>query len=147
MIGQHKDWLVQGFTLIEVLVSITIVAVLMGVGLVSFRSATVSARDARRKADIETVRQALVLYRSDTGCYPRRSGANLSTNYTNMVTTLSTVVGSQYLSSPLPQDPKNSIDGSSYRYDTTGTCNTSYASTFTLSATLENGTTYTVNNP
>ena len=141
---KHKSF---GFTLIEIMVTITIVAILATIGLVSFRGSVRNARDARRKADIETVRQALVLYRSDTGCYPRRTGANQAVNYNDMVQTLSTVVGAQYLSSPLPQDPKYAIDGSSYLYNTAGTCNVSYASTFTLTANLENGTTYTVNNP
>lgn len=60
----------EGFTLIEVLVAMTIVAVLMGLALVSYQGARKSARDGRRKADLEQVRSALEMCRADTGSYP-----------------------------------------------------------------------------
>ena len=60
----------KGFTLIEVLVAMTIVAVLMGLALVSYQGARKSARDGRRKADLEQVRSALEMCRADTGSYP-----------------------------------------------------------------------------
>jgi len=60
----------KGFTLIEVLVAMTIVAVLMGLALVSYQGARKSARDGRRKADLEQVRSALEMCRADSGRYP-----------------------------------------------------------------------------
>ncbi|NCS87105.1 MAG: prepilin-type N-terminal cleavage/methylation domain-containing protein, partial [Candidatus Pacebacteria bacterium] len=60
----------KGFTLIELLVVATIITILSAIGLVSFVNAGKGARDAKRKADLETVRQALVLRRSDLGNYP-----------------------------------------------------------------------------
>lgn len=60
----------NGFTLIELLVVATIIVVLSAIGLVSFTNAGKSARNSKRKSDLETVRQALVLYKSDTGSYP-----------------------------------------------------------------------------
>ncbi|PJC43527.1 MAG: hypothetical protein CO039_03740, partial [Candidatus Pacebacteria bacterium CG_4_9_14_0_2_um_filter_34_50] len=60
----------KGFTLIELLVVATIITILSAIGLVSFVNAGQGARDAKRKADLETVRQALVLRRSDLGNYP-----------------------------------------------------------------------------
>ena len=59
----------QAFTLIELLVVATIIGVLMSIAIVSFSNAQRNSRDAKRKADLETVRQALVLYRQDTGVY------------------------------------------------------------------------------
>lgn len=60
----------NGFTLIEILVAMTIVAVLMGLALVSYQGARKSARDGKRKVDLEQVRSALEMCRADTGGYP-----------------------------------------------------------------------------
>jgi general secretion pathway protein G len=64
---KRKDF---GFTLIELLVAMTIVAVLMGIALVSYQGAKKSARDGKRKADLEQIRSALEMCRTDTGSYP-----------------------------------------------------------------------------
>jgi len=60
----------KGFTLIELLVAMTIAAVLMGLALVSYQGARKSARDGRRKSDLEQIRSALEMCRADTGSYP-----------------------------------------------------------------------------
>lgn len=70
-----------GFTLIELLVAMTIVAVLMGIALVSYQGARKSARDGKRKADLEQVRSALEMCRTDAGNYPLgslSSGGNIT---------------------------------------------------------------------
>ena len=58
-----------GFTLIELLVAMTIVAVLMGIALVSYQGARKSARDGKRKADLEQVRSTLEMCSTDAGSY------------------------------------------------------------------------------
>jgi general secretion pathway protein G len=60
----------KGFTLIELLVAMTVIAVLTGMALVSFQGSRQSARDAKRKADLEQIRSALEMCRSDTNAYP-----------------------------------------------------------------------------
>ncbi|MBP7740744.1 type II secretion system protein [Candidatus Woesebacteria bacterium] len=125
----------KGFTLIELLVVATIITILSAVGLTSFINSGKSARDAKRKSDLETVRQALVLYRSDNGTYP--AGAGGAAGYTTAITALS---AGDYISSPTPADPKNNATYY-YRY-------TSNSTTFSLAATLEkDSTTYTLTNP
>jgi general secretion pathway protein G len=64
----------KGFTLIELLVVIAITGILIAVGLASYQKSIKLSRDARRKADLEQVRQALETYRSETGAYPATSG-------------------------------------------------------------------------
>lgn len=133
-----------GFTLIELLVVITIIAVLSGVAMVSFSAAGKGARDARRKTDLETIRQALVMYRSDNGCYPDPAAVGND---------VIAYLGAQdYLSEPLPEDPKNDA---TYFYTYTpsiiATCtnaNDSFSS-FELSVPLEKDPTnpYTVTSP
>lgn len=63
----------KGFTLIELLVAMTIVAVLLGLALVSYQGARKSARDGKRKTDLEQIRSALEMYKADNGHYPGSS--------------------------------------------------------------------------
>ncbi len=60
----------SGFTLIEILVVVTIIGLLAAVGTVSYTQFLKSSRDATRKADLENVRAALELYRSENNVYP-----------------------------------------------------------------------------
>lgn len=94
-----------GFTLIELLVAATIIIVLSAIGIVSYMNAGKSARDSRRKADIETVRQAMVLYRAENGVYP--SGGGTGHNTMIFIIRGEDLVNAGYLSEPKPVDPKN----------------------------------------
>ena len=60
----------HGFTLMELLISVAIVAILTAIGVVSYSSVNKRARDAKRKSDIEQVRSALEIYRNDNEHYP-----------------------------------------------------------------------------
>ncbi len=102
----------KGFTLIELLVTITIMMVVMGVSLVAFNATRASARDARRKADVEALRSALELYRSDLGGYPATL-ALLAPTYIAAI-------------------PTDSLAGRLYSYTPGGTA------TYTLCAAVEN---------
>ena len=104
-----------GFTLIELLVVISLIGVLMGILLVSFQGTRRSARDGRRKADLEQIRSALEMCRTDTGSYP--VGSSLPGTC------------SAYLPS-VPTDPLYPT----YQYPYSGAANT-----YTLCAYLEGG--------
>ncbi len=60
----------NGFTLIELLVVATIIIILATLGVVSYRNASIRSRNGKRKADLEVVRQAMIMYRSEEGQYP-----------------------------------------------------------------------------
>ena len=60
----------RGFTLIELVVVISILAILSGVLVPRVSSHLKAARDARRLADIKTVRSAIEQYYLDKGSYP-----------------------------------------------------------------------------
>jgi prepilin-type N-terminal cleavage/methylation domain-containing protein len=49
----------RGFTVIEVLVTLVVIGILLGLGTVGIRSSLANARDAERKADIETIARGL----------------------------------------------------------------------------------------
>ena len=111
-----------GFTLLEMLIVITIISILASIGLVSYTSFNKNSRDARRKADIEQIRAALELYRSNNGTYPLPAGTfGLAFGSGSLADTNNT-----YLSK-IPSDPKLNL---SYYY-------TSDASDYTLGALLE----------
>ena len=59
-----------GFTLIELLVVVAIIGILTSVGILSYRSTNQKARDGRRQAELEQIRTALEIYRSDENVYP-----------------------------------------------------------------------------
>lgn len=106
----------QGFTLIEILISIAIISVLTAIGIVSYVSINRNARDAKRRGDIEQIRSALELYRSDYGYYPALGGvwvdaATLDTRASDP--TLGLV--DAYLPT-IPTDPKGD---SPYMYEAT----------------------------
>jgi prepilin-type N-terminal cleavage/methylation domain-containing protein len=59
-----------GFTLFELLVSISIIAVMTAVAVVSFAGVSKKSRDARRIADLEKIRIALEAVRQVGNTYP-----------------------------------------------------------------------------
>lgn len=110
-----------GFTLIELMVVVLIIAILGAMGLAAYGEATQSARDGKRKSDMETVRQALLLHRQENTAFVT------ATNFNGITSALS----GTYLSNPLPVDPRNT--GTSVYSGTSG------GTTFCICALLENG--------
>ncbi|OGG23920.1 hypothetical protein A3A79_01830 [Candidatus Gottesmanbacteria bacterium RIFCSPLOWO2_01_FULL_43_11b] len=64
----------KGFSLIELLVVITIIAALVGVALPNFLGARQRAKDAKRKAELRELKSALRLYYNDFNSYPSGTG-------------------------------------------------------------------------
>ncbi len=49
----------RGFTIVEVLVTLVIIGIIMGLGTVGLRASLANGRDAERKADVETIARGL----------------------------------------------------------------------------------------
>lgn len=60
----------EGFTLIEVIIVLTLIGILVGLGLPQFQSAGKRAREAVLKEDLFQFRKAIDAYRTDKGKYP-----------------------------------------------------------------------------
>lgn len=60
----------SGFTLIELMVAISIIAILAAVGLVSYSSAQKVSRNSKRIQDLKAIQTALETYRTANGSYP-----------------------------------------------------------------------------
>jgi type II secretion system protein G len=67
-----------GFTLVELLVAITILGVLATVGLSTFTSAQARGRDTQRKSDLKQIVTALELYYSDHETYPASNSGKIA---------------------------------------------------------------------
>mgnify|MGYP001598233329 FL=1 len=124
---QKKIQSILGFTMIELLVAATILSILAAIGLVSFSSANVRARDGKRKADLEQARSALELYRSDVGYYPK----SYSLSNTSWNTVISIINAAGYLNSTTMTDPKN-VTPYQYEFSSDAT-----GKTYQVCATLE----------
>ena len=68
----------NGFTLVELLVVMSIIGVLAALAVGSFRTAQMRGRDATRKSDLKQISNALELFYADYGRYPAASGGRIS---------------------------------------------------------------------
>lgn len=63
-----------GFTLVELLLVMVIIAILAGIALPLLRGAVARADAARVRADVRQIEVAALQYREDAGRFPARSG-------------------------------------------------------------------------
>lgn len=106
----------KGFSLVELLVVITIIAILSVVAYTAVGGQTVKAKNSRRLSDTNTIQQALELYFVKNGSYP----VNLADMGKDIV-------------SRIPTDP----GGDSYEYRRGDAIGTGSSKTYVLVATME----------
>jgi prepilin-type N-terminal cleavage/methylation domain-containing protein len=116
----------KSFTLIEILVAITIIAIISGLIIVSLNGASSASHNAKRKTDIDALRSVLLLYGLENGSYPTQTLCNIGQDCDD----LDSALIPDYFSS-LPLDPVSGY----YTYDSDGT-------DFTISTVLSNSYTY-----
>jgi general secretion pathway protein G len=121
-----------GFTLIEILVVVAIIALLAGTVLVGLATVTQKGRDARRISDLKSIQAGLELYFTKNGCYP--SGGSTGTSCGNggamTLADLKNVLALATIGvNNTPDDPRAN-SGTHYLYGSDG-------SDYRLEATLE----------
>lgn len=125
----------RGFTLIEILLVITIIAILAAIVLVGLNSARSKARDAERLTDLQTIASALEFYYDDTGHYPIATGQVTECEHAgNWIPDGTNYNWSSKYIATLPRDPAENCSGSNpqtYAYQSDGV-------TYQLTTTLEN---------
>ena len=138
----------KGFTLVEMLVVISIISTLSSVVLSSVNSARSRARDAQRISDLGEMKKALALYYDEYGYYPDASITEYSSTGTspewNTVGNPLYALVTQGFISRLPVDPKNTPVGNhaynsatSYAY-MYSTYENNYKTNYDLITRLEN---------
>lgn len=85
----------KGFTLVELMVVITVIAILMTIAVISFTRVQRQARDTKRKSDIRTLSTALQVYFTEFQKYPVGSGYIASSLTTLTPTYLPTLPSGQ----------------------------------------------------
>ena len=75
-IKHHMNKQNKGFTLIEVLIVISIIGLLSAVTLIGLGGFRASGRDARRVADLRQIQNGLEVYYARNNSYPAAAGGN-----------------------------------------------------------------------
>lgn len=60
----------KGFTIVELLIVIVVIAILAAITIIAYNGIQQRGRDSARKADFQTLQNALESYHSDKGAYP-----------------------------------------------------------------------------
>jgi prepilin-type N-terminal cleavage/methylation domain-containing protein len=142
----------KGFTLIEILIVVAIIAILASVVLIGLGPTQQSGRDARRLSDLQEIQNGLELYYSKCGLYPGAgdaactqalpgaavkypAGNTLATFYGAVATNIA-AAGIAGLGN-FPQDPTT---GASYYYapNSNGAAANGPATAYVIGAKLEN---------
>ena len=102
----------KGFTLIEIIITTALIAILTVVPVLSYNAIQKNARDTRRKQDLDRINTALTEYRNQEGEYPPDSDLQplLDGGYMQVVPT-----------DPLDKDNTDPLYGYVYESDSTGT--------------------------
>jgi prepilin-type N-terminal cleavage/methylation domain-containing protein len=110
-----------GFTLVEIIVVVSIVAILSAIIYANFSQGSAQSRDAKRKSDLRNLQTAIELYKTENGRYPAGcNGVNIWSGHSG---SHACAAGSQYIVDlapkyikTLPRDPKLNGVESGYMY-------------------------------
>lgn len=127
---KHLRFGISGFTLIEIIIVVSILAILATVVGINYSDSSRKARDAERQADLRSLQNAIELYKNRVGRYPAQCpqaapvaaegwSGQLGTNYACSDGTGQYIVGlaPTYIN-VLPVDPKLNGVNSGYVYRT-----------------------------
>lgn len=102
----------RGFTIVELLIVIVVIAILAAVTAVAYTNMQGRARDSQRLTDMKTIMKALEVYKTHNGIYPdevgttNASGWEVTHNGTSATNFLSALVSANGVSK-IPVDPAN----------------------------------------
>lgn len=146
-----------GFSLVELLVTVSIIAILIAVGIASYSTINKQSRDAKRKSDLEQIRAALEMYRADNGYYPSTGTGSwvAASTSADALAGLTPVLVPTYIAG-IPTDPKssqsymylarNAVSGVYYGYCVSAQMESENPAD-TCTDTLPTGHTYGLKNP
>jgi len=130
----HKNksvgWGSKGFTLIEMLIVIAVIAILAGIVLTGVSGFQASARDTRRVGDLRNAQNFLELYFNRCGYYPGTITGGSCNQSSPDFAGLEAMMEAENFTSNFPNDP---VASKTYYYGVTGPDNLGYV----LGAELE----------
>jgi prepilin-type N-terminal cleavage/methylation domain-containing protein len=101
----------NGFTLIELILVMIIIAILSAMVIGNFMTSLKKGRDARRKQDLEQIRRAVELYYEDKHTYPLPAAVQYGAS-------LKDVDSGKLYMQEIPNDP---VSTNNYQYQSDGT--------------------------
>lgn len=113
----------KGFTLVELLIVIIIIAVLAAIAIPKFVNSGQRSKEAAMKSDLKLIRNAIELFRNDTSYYPKQL-ADLAattapaTGYDSTATSKS-ITATDFKGPYLATVPNDAVSGTTYTYSTT----------------------------
>ncbi|EKD56864.1 MAG: Type II secretory pathway pseudopilin PulG-like protein [uncultured bacterium] len=108
-----------GFTLVELLVVISIIGLLATLAIVSLNAARTRSRDTKRASDLRTIQTALELYFDENDDYPASSLMILPSPWNGAANSLLFYLNPFVQGSSLPVDPLNNTTYNRYLYSAT----------------------------
>ncbi len=118
----------NGFTIVELLIVIVVIAVLAAISIVAYNGIQTRARDSQRKSDISAIVKAIELYYADKGVFPTSSGSTAinagwsstaDASWANLITQLQPYASNLPLRDPVHNAGNSTIGsgGTSHSYD------------------------------
>jgi general secretion pathway protein G len=80
-IGKCGAWSAHGFTLLELMIVVSVIGILATLAAPSYQSSVVKAKEAALRQDLSTVRDVLDQHKADRGKYPPSLSALVSAGY------------------------------------------------------------------
>ena len=105
----------RGFTLLELMIVVAIIAILAGILIPNFTHARAQAQTAACEANLREIATAFELYYADNQVYP--AGSN-----TKIIATTVESGGVSYLNN-VPQDPSAATSGANYTFTSSASSN------------------------
>lgn len=106
----------SGFTLVELLVVVTIISLLTAIGVVNYISLIESSRDSKRQSDMKVIQSALQQYHADQRYYPLPSSSCGNGTF-SIGCSLKSPDGSKVYLKEVPRDPVQRISQPNYIYE------------------------------
>jgi general secretion pathway protein G len=97
----------RGFTIIELLVVLSIIVVLATIGMTQYRSSVIRANEAVLMEDLFRLRDAIDQYSADTGQYPSALDALVSDGYIRAIPKDPFTKNTDWQTIPSEADPNN----------------------------------------
>ena len=110
----------KGFTLVELLIVIIIIAVLAAIAIPKFSNSSQRSKESSLRANLKLVRSAIDLFRADTGAYPA-SFAGLTASTTSGLNTTAgacTFPAADWRGPYLQSVPNDPVSGVAMTYGT-----------------------------
>ena len=113
----------RGFTLVELLVVIVVLAVLAAIVLPKFMDSSKRSKESALKSDLKLLRNAVGLFQTDTGAYPKTLADLAATAAPaaglDSAGADATITASEWHGPYLQEVPPDPVSGAAFTYGTT----------------------------